>query len=170
MLHPPHSTGKRVRGVISTASFEPFKLNIRRLITSAGGPLTKGNSNAEEARKPACADSVCIKDGQRRQRAVPFHPKAALASCLAMILSADNGTPVQPQRNVMGAARRDPRRGARPVRGASRRSAAALAPGRSVEKEQASKFQKQGRLCVLQSRPVDQSIGKHGINLRFPML
>ena len=114
MVHPPHSTGKRVRGVISTASFEPFKLNIRRLITSAGGPLTKGNSNAEEARKPACADSVCIKDGQRRQRAVPFHPKAALASCLAMILSADNGTPAQPQRNVMGAARRDPRRGADP--------------------------------------------------------
>ena len=90
MVHPPHSTGKRVRGVIATTSFEPFKLNIRRLITSAGGPLTKGNSNAEEARKPACADSVCIKDGQRRQRAVPFHPKAALASCLAMIPPAQN--------------------------------------------------------------------------------
>ena len=45
---------------------------------------------------------------------VPIHPKAALASCLAMILSADNGTPAQPQRNVMGAARRDPRRGADP--------------------------------------------------------
>ena len=71
-----------------------------------------------------------------------------------MISSADNGTPAQPQRNVMGAARRDPRRGARHVRGASRRSAAALAPGRSVEQEQASKFQKQGRLCVLRSRPV----------------
>ena len=54
----------------------------------------------------------------------------------------------------MGAARRDPRRGARPVSGASRRSAAALAPGRSVEQEQASKFQEQGRLCGLQSRPV----------------
>ena len=54
----------------------------------------------------------------------------------------------------MGAARRDPRRGARPVRGASRRSAAALAPGRSVEQEQASKFQKQGLLCILQGGPV----------------
>ena len=62
-----------------------------------------------------------------------------------MISSADNGTPAQPQRNVMGAARRDPRRGARPVSGASRRSVAALAPGRSVEQEQASKFQKQGQ-------------------------
>ena len=70
-----------------------------------------------------------------------------------MISSADNGTPAQPQRNVMGAARRDPRRGAKPVRGASRRSAAALAPGRSVEQEQASKFQKQGRLCANRAAP-----------------
>ncbi len=54
----------------------------------------------------------------------------------------------------MGAARRDPRRGARPVSGASRRSAAALAPGRSVEQEQASKFQEQGPLCILQGGPV----------------
>ena len=54
----------------------------------------------------------------------------------------------------MGAARRDPRRGARPVRGASRRSAAAFAPGRSVEQEQASKFQEQGPLCILQGGPV----------------
>ena len=84
---------------------------------------------------------------------VPIHPKAALASCLAMISSADNGHPAQPQRNVMGAARRDPRRGARPVSGASRRSAAALAPGRSVEQEQASKFQKQGRLCANRAAP-----------------
>ena len=53
----------------------------------------------------------------------------------------------------MGAARRDPRRGARPVSGASRRSAAALAPGRSVEQEQASKFQKQGRLCANRAAP-----------------
>ena len=53
----------------------------------------------------------------------------------------------------MGAARRDPRRGARPVSGASRRSAAALAPGRSVEQEQASKFQKQGRLCAIRAAP-----------------
>ena len=37
--------------------------------------------------------------------------------------------------------------------GASRRSAAALAPGRSVEKEQASKFQKQGRLCANRAAP-----------------
>ena len=34
------------------------------------------------------------------------------------------------------------------MHGASRRSAAALAPGRSVEQEQVSKFQKQGRLCA----------------------
>ena len=37
--------------------------------------------------------------------------------------------------------------------GASRRSAAALAPGRSVEQEQASKFQKQGRLCLRRAAP-----------------
>ena len=43
--------------------------------------------------------------------------------------------------------------GCRPVRGASRRSAAALAPGRSVEQEQASKFQKQGRLCANRVAP-----------------
>ena len=43
--------------------------------------------------------------------------------------------------------------GCRPVSGASRRSAAALAPGRSVEQEQASKFQKQGRLCVNRAAP-----------------
>ena len=76
----------------------------------------------------------------------PIQPEAAVASCFAMTLPTYHGTPVQPQRNVMGAARRDPRRGAKPVRGASRHSAAALAPGRSVEQEQASKFQKQGRL------------------------
>ena len=70
-----------------------------------------------------------------------------------MISSADNGTPVQPQLHAMGAARRDPRRGAKPVRGASRHSAAALAPGRSVEQEQVSKFQKQGRLCVNRAAP-----------------
>ena len=70
-----------------------------------------------------------------------------------MILSADNGTPAQPQLQAMGAARRDPRRGARPVSGASRRSVAALAPGRSVEQEQASKFQKQGRLCANRAAP-----------------
>ena len=39
------------------------------------------------------------------------------------------------------------------MRGASRRSAAALAPGRSVEQEQASKFQEQGPLCILQAAP-----------------
>ena len=39
------------------------------------------------------------------------------------------------------------------MRGASRRSAAALAPGRSVEQEQASKFQKQGRLCANRAAP-----------------
>ena len=39
------------------------------------------------------------------------------------------------------------------MRGASRRSAAALAPGRSVEQEQASKFQKQGRLCAIRAAP-----------------
>ena len=54
----------------------------------------------------------------------------------------------------MGAARRDPRRGAKPVSGASRRLVAAVAPGRSVEQEQASKFQKQGPLCILQGGPV----------------
>ena len=43
--------------------------------------------------------------------------------------------------------------GCRPVRGASRRSVAALAPGRSVEQEQASKFQKQGRLCAIRAAP-----------------
>ena len=70
-----------------------------------------------------------------------------------MISSADNGTPAQPQLHAMGAARRDPRRGARPVSSASRRSAAAFAPGRSVEQEQASKFQKQARLCANRVAP-----------------
>jgi len=40
------------------------------------------------------------------------------------------------------------------VSGASRRLVAAVAPGRSVEQEQASKFQKQGPLCILQGGPV----------------
>ena len=70
-----------------------------------------------------------------------------------MILSADNGTPAQPQLHAMGTARRDPRRGARPVSSASCRSAAAFAPGRSVEQEQASKFQKQGRLYANRAAP-----------------
>ena len=70
-----------------------------------------------------------------------------------MISSADNGTPAQPQLHAMGTARRDPRRGARPVSSASCRSAAAFAPGRSVEQEQASKFQKQGRLCAIRAAP-----------------
>ena len=37
--------------------------------------------------------------------------------------------------------------------GASRRSAAALAPGRSVEQEQASKFQEQGRSVFCRAAP-----------------
>ena len=52
---------------------------------------------------------------QTYEMTLPIHPKAALASCFAKTLPTYNGTPVQPQRNVMGAARRDPRRGARPV-------------------------------------------------------
>lgn len=64
-----------------------------------------------------------------RCRAIPIHPKAALASCLAIISSADNGTPVQPQPHAMGAAPREPRRGAIPVSGASRGSACCPSPG-----------------------------------------
>ena len=43
--------------------------------------------------------------------------------------------------------------GCRPVSSASCRSVAALAPGRSVEQERASKFQKQGRLCAIRAAP-----------------
>jgi len=39
------------------------------------------------------------------------------------------------------------------VSSASCRSVAALAPGRSVEQEQASKFQKRGRLCANRVAP-----------------
>ena len=89
--------------------------HIRRRITSADGPLTRGNSDAEEARRTACADGICIKDGQGRQRAKPFYPKAGVAACLAMIPPALKKQPVQPQPQAMGAARRDPRRGESPV-------------------------------------------------------
>ena len=41
-------------------------------------------------------------------------PKAGMAACFAKTSSAYNGTPVQPQSQAMGAARRDPRRGSIP--------------------------------------------------------
>ena len=129
---------------------------------TATNRVYKGYSRFRHIKKRRSWESTCM--------TLPIHPKAALASCLAMILSADNGTPAQPQRNVMGAARRDPRRGARPVSGASRRSAAALAPGRSVEQEQVSKFQKQGRLCANRAAPWIKASESTGRNLRFPML
>ena len=75
-----------------------------------------------------------IKDGKTRCPAVPIHPKAALASCLAMPLSAYNGTPAQPQTQSMGAARRDPRRGEIPgARRQPRFSFAAHGSGSSVK-------------------------------------
>ena len=40
-----------------------------------------------------------------------FDPKAGMAACFAKTSSAYNGTPVQPQSQAMGTARRDPRRG-----------------------------------------------------------
>lgn len=43
-----------------------------------------------------------------------IQPKAAVASCFAMTLSAYNGTPVQPQSQAMGTASREPRRGQPP--------------------------------------------------------
>ena len=56
-------------------------------------------------------------------------PKAALASCRAMIPSAYNGTPAQPQIQAMGAARRDPRRGEIP--GGRRQTPVRMPPGSS---------------------------------------
>ena len=46
-------------------------------------------------------------------------PKAGMAACFAKTSSAYNGTPVQPQSQAMGAARRDPRRGESPMMCAS---------------------------------------------------
>lgn len=53
--------------------------------------------------------------------AIPVHPKAAAAGCLAMTSSAYNGTSAQRCLHKIGAARRDPRRGEIPMCGASRR-------------------------------------------------
>lgn len=46
-----------------------------------------------------------------QRRAMNTQPKAAVAGCFAMTLSAYNGTPAQPQTQPMGTAPRDPRRG-----------------------------------------------------------
>lgn len=53
--------------------------------------------------------------------AIPVHPKAAAAGCLAMTSSAYNGTSAQRCLHKIGAARRDPRRGEIPMCGAHRR-------------------------------------------------
>ena len=77
------------------------------------------------------ASKITANKGAQRS---PSRPKTALASCLAMTLSAYYGTPAQPQPKAMGAARRDPRRGEIPgARRQLRFSFAAHGSGSSVE-------------------------------------
>ncbi len=89
---------------------------IRRRITSADGPLTRGSSDAAGARSPPASDKPPMSmNGLLRCQAKLTQPKAGVAACFAMIPSALNKQPVQPQSQAMGAARRDPRRGEIPV-------------------------------------------------------
>ena len=120
-------------------------------ITSADEPWRE-ESDAEDAPGPpvearesergkAFSPEASIKGPKIRCSAVPVHPKAAVAGCLAMPSSAYNGTPAQPQSQTMGAARRDPRRGEIPGAQCQLRSSpAAHAWGSSVEYRQKDDF------------------------------
>ena len=88
-----------------------------------------------------------------RCRAKLIQPKAGMAARLAMIPSAYNGTFCPATAASNGGSSERSSEGCRPVSSASCRSVAALAPGRSVEQERASKFQKQGRLCAIRAAP-----------------
>ena len=124
---------------------------IRQLDNVSGRALERGKRCGGRARTTCRSQGIrkgehfsrraSIKGPKIRCSAVPVHPKAAVAGCLAMPLSAYNGTPAQPQSQAMGAARRDPRRGEIP--GAQRQlrsSPAAYAWGSSVEYRQHDGF------------------------------
>ncbi len=124
---------------------------IRQLDNVSGRALERGKRCGGRARTTCRSQGIrkgehfsrraSIKGPKIRCSAVPVHPKAAVAGCLAMPSSAYNGTPAQPQSQAMGAARRDPRRGEIP--GAQRQlrsSPAAHAWGSSVEYRQHDGF------------------------------
>ena len=124
---------------------------IRQLDNVSGRALERGKRCGGRARTTCRSQGIrkgehfsrraSIKGPKIRCSAVPVHPKAAVAGCLAMPSSAYNGTPAQPQSQAMGAARRDPRRGEIP--GAQRQlrsSPAAYAWGSSVEYRQHDGF------------------------------
>ena len=125
---------------------------IRQLDNVSGRALERGKRCGGRARTTCRSQGIregeCFsprrllsKGLKGRCSAVPVHPKAAVAGCLAMPSSAYNGTPAQPQSQAMGAARRDPRRGEIP--GAQRQlrsSPAAYAWGSSVEYRQHDGF------------------------------
>ena len=126
-------------------------------ITSADEPCRE-ESDAEDAPGPPVEaresgrgnispGRLLSKGLKIRCSAVPVHPKAAVAGCLAMPSSAYNGTPAQPQAQTMGAARRDPRRGEIPGAQCQLRSSpAAHAWGSSVEYRQKDDFIKKVKI------------------------
>lgn len=116
-------------------------------ITSADKPWERKSDSEDAPRPPVEAESqkgrtpslqrLLSKTAKVRCPAVPVHPKAAVASCIATPSPAYNGTPAQPQSQTMGAAWRDPRRGEIPgVRSQPQSSFAAQAWGSSVEYRQ----------------------------------
>ena len=124
---------------------------IRQLDNVSGRALERGKRCGGRARTTCRSQGIrkgehfsrraSIKGPKIRCSAVPVHPKAAVAGCLAMPSSAYNGTPAQPQSQTMGAARRDPRRGEIPGAQCQLRSSpAAYAWGSSVEYRQHDGF------------------------------
>ena len=125
--------------------------HIRQLDNISGRALERGKRCGGRARTTCRSQGIrkgehfsrraSIKGPKIRCSAVPVHPKAAVAGCLAMPSSAYNGTPAQPQSQTMGAARRDPRRGEIPGAQCQLRSSpAAYAWGSSVEYRQHDGF------------------------------
>ena len=125
--------------------------HIRQLDNVSGRALERGKRCGGRARTTCRSQGIrkgehfsrraSIKGPKIRCSAVPVHPKAAVAGCLAMPSSAYNGTPAQPQSQAMGAARRDPRRGEIPGAQCQLRSSpAAQAWGSCVEYRQKDDF------------------------------
>ena len=84
------SQRRRLAGTLKNTAYGS---HIRRRITSADGPLTRGNSDAAGARRPPASDkSPMSMNGLLRCQAKLTQPKAGVAACLAMIPSAYNGT------------------------------------------------------------------------------
>ena len=84
------SQRKRLTGTLKNTAYGS---HIRRRITSADGPLTKGNSDAAGARRPPASDKPPMSmNGLLRCQAKLTQPKAGVAACLAMIPSVYNGT------------------------------------------------------------------------------